>query len=169
MKLTRLALFAPFIAAPAFAEEAGMPQMDPTWFLNQLFWLAVSFTVLYIIISRMVVPGVGGVLKRRADAIEGAIAEAERVKAVAGSTRSDFEAAGSSARAQAAELMAHAQAEASREASEASAKISADIERKLERAEARIADALKAASGEVDGAVKNLAEAMATKLLAKGA
>jgi hypothetical protein len=44
------ALFAVFAASSAFAADAGIPQMDQTWFANQLFWLAISFTLLFIVV-----------------------------------------------------------------------------------------------------------------------
>jgi F-type H+-transporting ATPase subunit b len=154
------------LAGTAFAEEekAGMPQMDATWFTNQLFWLAVSFMLLYVIVSRVIKPRVGGVLEERDRAITEAIAEAERARAAAAETRGDFEAAGSSARAQAGELLAQAQAETSREASEAVAKLAHDLARKSDQAEARIADALKKASAQVESAVADLSATMVAKL-----
>lgn len=77
-------------ASPAFAEDAAMPQLDPTWFPSQLFWLAVSFVALYAIVSLFISPRVGGVLKAREQAINEAIALAEKLKKEAAGTRGDF-------------------------------------------------------------------------------
>ena len=35
-----------------FAAEAGMPQLDPTYWASQAFWLILVFTILYISISK---------------------------------------------------------------------------------------------------------------------
>ena len=35
-----------------------MPQFDPNVFATQLFWLAVTFTILFIGISKLVLPRV---------------------------------------------------------------------------------------------------------------
>ncbi|MFM9889485.1 MAG: hypothetical protein ACKVOE_02400 [Rickettsiales bacterium] len=161
-RTTALAL----LSTPAFAE--GLPQMDATWFGNQLFWLAVSFVLLYAVVVRVIMPGVGGVLDTRAKAIADAIAEAEEAKRAAAQTRGDVEVAGNSARAQASELLAKAQAEASREASDASHKLAHDLARKTEQAEVRLAEALKKASAQVDLAVADLSAAITARLLAKG-
>ena len=164
MLLRRTPLFL-LLSSPAFAE--GLPQMDATWFSNQLFWLAVSFALLYAVVVRVITPGVGGVLANRAKAIAEAIAEAEEAKRAAAQTRGDVEAAGNSARAQAAELLAKAQAEATREATDASTKLAHELTRKTEQAETRIAEALKKASGQVDQAVADLSAAMQARLMAK--
>ena len=39
-----------------FAAEAGMPQLDPTYWASQAFWLILVFTVLYISIARFYLP-----------------------------------------------------------------------------------------------------------------
>ena len=35
-----------------FAAEAGMPQLDPTYWASQAFWLILVFTILYISIAK---------------------------------------------------------------------------------------------------------------------
>ena len=39
-----------------FAAEAGMPQLDPTYWASQAFWLILTFTVLYISIAKLYLP-----------------------------------------------------------------------------------------------------------------
>jgi F-type H+-transporting ATPase subunit b len=39
-----------------FAAEAGMPQLDPTYWASQAFWLILVFTILYISISKFYLP-----------------------------------------------------------------------------------------------------------------
>ena len=38
------------------AAEAGMPQLDPTYWASQAFWLILVFTILYISISKFYLP-----------------------------------------------------------------------------------------------------------------
>lgn len=141
--------------------------MDATWFSNQLFWLAVSFALLYVVVVRLITPRVGGVLSQRATAIADAIAEAELTKRTAAETQGDVETVGQSARTQATELLARAQTEANREAGDATVRLNHELARKTEQAEARIADALKKASGQVDQAVADLSAAMQARLTSK--
>lgn len=149
----------------ATAGAASMPQLDPTWFPNQLFWLAISFLTLYIIVSRVIAPNVGSVLQARDAAITDAIAEAEEAKRAAESSRGTMATAGAGARAKAAEVLATAQAETSRDATAALAKLDHDLTRKTEQAQARIEDALLKAKSGLTAASDNLAAAMVEKLL----
>ena len=57
-----------------------MPQLDPTWFASQLFWLAITFAVLYTVLARAVLPPLQNIVARREGTIEGDIASAEALK-----------------------------------------------------------------------------------------
>ena len=39
-----------------FAAEAGMPQLDPTYWASQAFWLILIFSTLYISIAKFYLP-----------------------------------------------------------------------------------------------------------------
>lgn len=139
--------------------------MDLTWFPNQILWLAISFGLLYLLVSKSIVPTVGGVLHARDEAITLAIGEAEAAKREAESTRSTVESAGQNARVKAAELVATAQAKSSREAADAMAKLDHDLVRKANQADAVVADAIAKAQSSMESATASLAACMAGKLL----
>ena len=44
------------ICTGSYAAEAGMPQLDPTYWASQAFWLILIFTILYISISKFYLP-----------------------------------------------------------------------------------------------------------------
>jgi len=54
---------------PAFAAGAehssGMPQFDLRSFPSQIFWLVVSFAVLYFLMGKMVLPRIGSIIETR--------------------------------------------------------------------------------------------------------
>lgn len=152
-------------AATAARAEDGIPQMDPTWFANQLFWLAISFVVLFALVSKVIAPSVASTLNARETAIRDAIEQAEFARSEAQATQGVAAHAGQSARAQAAELMAQAQAEASRDAATELAKLDHELERKASHADAVLDDALAKAHAGVEAAAQQLAEAMASQLL----
>ncbi len=52
------------IASPAWA-EGGLPQLNHNTYPSQIFWLAVSFVLLYIIVSRIALPRISQILQRR--------------------------------------------------------------------------------------------------------
>ena len=168
MKLaSKLSLILGLSALAPVAHAAGLPQLDHTWFANQILWLVVSFIVLYTIVSLFIAPTIAGILKTRESSIADAIREAERAKAEAELTRSGYEAGENSARTKAQELLAKVQAEISRNASDALTTLDHDLDRKAKQAEARIVDAQAKAAASMQQATSDLAAAMASKLLGR--
>ena len=58
----------------------GFPPFDSSTFPSQLVSLAVAFVALYIIVSRFALPKVGGTIEARQNAIEGDLAQAQKLK-----------------------------------------------------------------------------------------
>ncbi len=54
-------------SAVAFAADkpGGLPQLKPENFAPQLFWLAITFFLLYLILSRVALPRIGEVIEER--------------------------------------------------------------------------------------------------------
>ena len=44
------------IQTDLFSAEVGMPQLDPTYWASQAFWLILVFTILYISIAKFYLP-----------------------------------------------------------------------------------------------------------------
>ena len=53
-----------------FAAEAGMPQLDPTYWASQVFWLILVFSILYISISKFYLPKIKNNLDNRENKIK---------------------------------------------------------------------------------------------------
>src|SRR5258708_12924664 len=60
-----------------------MPQLDIATYLPQLFWLAVTFIALYLVMAWVGLPRVGGVLLQRHSRIEGDLEKAAQMRAEA--------------------------------------------------------------------------------------
>ena len=63
-----------------FAAEAGMPQLDPTYWASQAFWLILIFTILYISISKFYLPKIKDNLDNRENKIKEDIENANKFK-----------------------------------------------------------------------------------------
>ena len=66
--------------ADLFAAEAGMPQLDPTYWASQAFWLILVFSVLYISISKFYLPKIKKNLDDRENKIKEDLDEANNLK-----------------------------------------------------------------------------------------
>jgi F-type H+-transporting ATPase subunit b len=58
----------------------GFPPFETSTFPSQLVSLVIAFVALYVIVSRIALPRVGSVLDARQNAIEGDLAQAQKLK-----------------------------------------------------------------------------------------
>ena len=63
-----------------YSAEAGMPQLDPTYWASQAFWLILVFTILYISISKFYLPKIKDNLDNRENKIKEDIENANKFK-----------------------------------------------------------------------------------------
>ena len=68
------------IKTDLIAAEAGMPQLDPTYWASQAFWLILIFTVLYISITKIYLPKIKNNLDNRENKIKDDLDDANKFK-----------------------------------------------------------------------------------------
>jgi F-type H+-transporting ATPase subunit b len=120
---------------------SGMPQLDPQWWGGQIVWLALIFLALYLVLSKVLLPKVGGAIDAREGKIAGDIADARRLK----------DEAEAQAAAAAAEI-ADARSKAQKLASDAKAKSAAQSAERGAVEEAKLNERLAVAEGEIRAA-----------------
>ena len=64
----------------AFGAEAGMPQLDPEYWLSQIFWLILIFTTLYLIIWKLFLPRITNNIENRRLRIINDLDDAQKLK-----------------------------------------------------------------------------------------
>jgi F-type H+-transporting ATPase subunit b len=47
------------------AESGGMPQLNPEFWVSQIFWLTLTFGILYVVLSKMILPKISDNLESR--------------------------------------------------------------------------------------------------------
>ena len=75
-----------------FAAEAGMPQLDPTYWISQAFWLILVFSILYISISKLYLPKIKNNLETRENKIKEDLESANQFKDQSESKIKEYEA-----------------------------------------------------------------------------
>jgi F-type H+-transporting ATPase subunit b len=60
------------------AESGGMPQLNPEFWISQIFWLTLTFGVLYLVLSKLVLPKISDNLESRKSQISENIEAAEK-------------------------------------------------------------------------------------------
>lgn len=109
----------------------GMPQLDPTSFASQLFWLTVSFILLYIVISKSALPRVHNVLETRAERLRSDIAQAEEMTRQAEEARLAFEKKQTESRANSAEMISAAQKDSEKQLAAEQTRLDTELAKKL--------------------------------------
>lgn len=146
-------------AAHAAADSAsGLPQLDPTTFSNQIFWLAITLVVIFFVLSKIALPRIASVLAERRGTITNDIAAAEDLKAKALEAEEAYNKALTDARAEAAQIVADTKAEIQADLDQAIAKADAEIAAKAAESEAAIADIRAGAEEAVKAVAKDTAK-----------
>ena len=68
------------ISTKLYAAEAGMPQLDPTYWASQIFWLILVFSILYLSISKIYLPKIKDNLESRENKIKEDLESANKFK-----------------------------------------------------------------------------------------
>jgi F-type H+-transporting ATPase subunit b len=111
----------------AHEESGGMPQLDPSTFDNQIFWLLVSLAAIFLILTRVALPRISATLALRRGTMSSDLAAAESLRAQAREAQAAYDKA-----------LADARAEAGRIGAETRATIQAQLDAELAQADARI-------------------------------
>ncbi|MQX35031.1 F0F1 ATP synthase subunit B' [Roseospira navarrensis] len=142
-----------------------MPQFDPSSFASQIFWLAVAFFVLYQLVVKLVMPGLGGVMESRQRTIDEDLARAADLKARTDAAIESYEAALADARAKAQAVLRETNEELARAADARNREVSDALARRIEDGEARIAAARAEALEGVRDVAADVASAVTGKLM----
>ena len=60
------------------AESGGMPQLNPEFWISQIFWLTLTFGVLYLVLSKIILPKISANLELRKSQIQENVEAAEK-------------------------------------------------------------------------------------------
>jgi F-type H+-transporting ATPase subunit b len=144
--------------------SGGLPQFDPTWWGGQIVWLALIFLVLYLVLSKVLLPKLGKAIDAREGKIAGDIADARRLKQEAEAQAAAAEAELADARSKAQRTASEAKAKAAANAAERQNAEEAKLNARLATAEAEIRAARDQAMTNVSAIAVETAQAIVEKL-----
>ena len=128
-----------FIKEVFAAESGGMPQLDPEFWVSQIFWLTLVFGTLYIVLSKLILPKISANLELRKSQIQENIEAAEKQRKDSESKLKEYE-----------EIIIKSKSEAKDIFKKTREKTVKDINSKREVLEKQIDEEIKKAETEID-------------------
>ena len=120
------------------AESGGMPQLNPEFWISQIFWLTLTFGVLYIVLSKLILPKISANLELRKSQIQENIEAAEKQRESSESKIKEYD-----------EIILKSKLEAKNIFKEAREKVLKDINQKKEVLDKQINEEIKKAEQEI--------------------
>ena len=158
------------MAAPVEGTEApggqpGLPQMDVTTFPSQIFWLAVTFTLLFIVLWRVTLPKIAGAITDRRNRIDGDLATADQAQKAASDALKSYEAHLAQAKARAVGLADENRRKITAEIDDIKQTADKEAQATMSAAEARIAAERDKAGTSVVQSAAEAAAAIVARLI----
>ena len=128
-----------FLVKDVFAAESGgMPQLNPEFWISQIFWLTLTFGILYIVLSKLILPKISTNLELRKSQIQENIEAADKQRETSDSKLKEYE-----------DIILKSKLEAKNIFKEAREKAIKDINSKREILDKQIAEEVKKAEEEI--------------------
>ena len=134
-----IGVIVPSIAFAAGDASGGLPQLDIATWPNQLFWLLITFVILFLLMNYVVTPRISVVLESRRDKIAGDLEKAKEADSDAKAMQVTYENALASARADASDKAQAATKAANDKVAAAEAEMAKKLAKKLATAEKKLA------------------------------
>ena len=127
-----------FVQEVFAAESGGMPQLNPEFWISQIFWLTLSFGFLFVILSKFILPKISNNLELRKSQILDNIETAEKQKKESENKIKEYES-----------LILNSKNEAKNYFNDARKKIQQDINKKREKLENEIDEEINKTEKEI--------------------
>ncbi|MFL2895068.1 MAG: F0F1 ATP synthase subunit B [Candidatus Pelagibacter sp.] len=136
-----------FVKEVFAAESGGMPQLNPEFWISQIFWLTLTFGILYVVLSKLILPKISANLELRKSQIQENIDAAEKQRKSSESKLKEYE-----------DIIFKSKLEAKNIFKEAREKVLKNINSKRETLDKQIDEEIKKAEQEINVLKKSAPE-----------
>ena len=128
-----------FIEKVFSAESGGMPQLNPEFWISQIFWLTLTFGILYVVLSKLILPKISANLESRKSQISDNIEAADKQREESEAILREYE-----------EIVSKSKIEAKKIFNQAREKALKDIGQKIEVLDKQIDEEIKKVEDEIN-------------------
>ena len=129
------------------AESVGMPQLNPEFWISQIFWLTLTFGTLYLVLAKVILPKISANLELRKSQIQENIEAAEKQRENSEAKLKSFD-----------DIILQSKAEAKEIFKNAKEKVMKDINFKKENLDNQLNEEILKAEKEIEKLKKNAPE-----------
>ena len=141
------ALYFVLVTSAQSGESGGMPQLNPEFWISQIFWLTLTFGILYIVLSKLILPKISANLELRKSQIQDNIEAAEKQRKDSESKLKEYD-----------DIIFKSKLEAKNIFKDSREKVIKDINNKKETLENQINEEIKKAEKEIEVVKKSAPE-----------
>ena len=135
-----LILFSFLYYEKALASDEGMPQLNPEFWISQIFWLTIIFGSLYILLSKLILPKISNNLETRKSQIAENIEAAEKQRNDSDQKLKDYEKIINNAKIEAKNIFNQAREKILRDINNKKKGLEKKIDEEIDKAEKEILD-----------------------------
>ena len=140
-----------------------MPQLDPSSFTSQIFWLLICFFAMMFIMSTFIIPKIADITQQRANKIDGYLHKAEQLQSKTQAAIDKYETALKEASTKASEELQKTKDELDSLISKKQNELDKKLQKQIQSGEEEISAQKQAALKEI----KNISAALSMEILSK--
>ena len=132
------------------AESGGMPQLNPEFWVSQVFWLTLTFGVLYVVLSKLILPKISANLELRKSQIQENIEAAEKQRENSESKLKEYDQIILKSKLEAKDILKSAREKVLKDINSKKEILDKQIDEEINNAEKEIEMLRKSASGKIN-------------------
>jgi len=147
------------------AESGGMPQLNPEFWISQIFWLILTFGILYIILSKLILPKISSNLELRKSQIQDNIEAADKQRESSETKLKEYENIVLKSKLEAKNILGEAKENAMKEINAKKDTLDKQIDEEIKKAEKEISVLKKSAPDKISKIARETTSEILKKLI----
>ena len=147
------------------AESGGMPQLNPEFWVSQIFWLTLTFGILYVVLSKLILPKISANLELRKSQIQENIEAAEKQREDSETKLKDYDDIISKSKLKAKNIFKEAREKAIKDIYSKSETLSEQVDKEIKKVEQEIDILKKSAPEKINKIAIEISSELVKKLI----
>ena len=147
------------------AEKGGMPQLDPEFWVSQIFWLIITFGTLFLVLSKFILPRISKNLEQRRLQILENIETAEKQREQSEKNLKEFDEIILKSKNKAKEVMLTAREKVVSEITKKKMKLDEDLNSEIQNVEKEIIELKLSSPKKINSIASNITNEVIKRLI----